>query len=100
MLERAPKLRGAGQNVDVCGPGREVLRRMGLEDVALAQKTGECGIRFVDEHDVVLAEFPPAKTTMAGSPQSSKYCAERSRRSLCKPERQALTASLATRLPK
>lgn len=66
VLERAPKLRGAGQNVDVRGPGREVLRRMGLEDVALAQKTGECGIRFVDEHDVVLAEFPAGKDDNGG----------------------------------
>jgi 2-polyprenyl-6-methoxyphenol hydroxylase-like FAD-dependent oxidoreductase len=66
VLERAPKLRGAGQNVDVRGPGREVLRRMGLEDVALAQNTGECGIRFVDERDVVLAEFPAGKDDNGG----------------------------------
>jgi 2-polyprenyl-6-methoxyphenol hydroxylase-like FAD-dependent oxidoreductase len=65
VLERAPKLRGAGQNVDVRGPGREVLRRMGLEDIALAQKTGECGIRFVDERDV-LAEFPAGKDDTGG----------------------------------
>jgi 2-polyprenyl-6-methoxyphenol hydroxylase-like FAD-dependent oxidoreductase len=66
VLERAPKLRGAGQNVDVRGPGREVLRRMGLEDVALGQKTGECGVRFVDERDAVLAEFPAGKDDSSG----------------------------------
>jgi len=39
VLERAPQLRAAGQNVEVRSPGREVLRQMGTEDVALEQKT-------------------------------------------------------------
>ena len=67
VVERAPKLRGAGQNVDVRGTGREVLRRMGLEGVALAQTTGELGIRFVDDRDVVLAEFPAGQDDSSGA---------------------------------
>lgn len=67
LVERAKKLRGAGQNIDVRGPAREVLRRMDLEDVALQQKTGELGIRFVDECDAVLAEFPAGRDDSAGA---------------------------------
>jgi 2-polyprenyl-6-methoxyphenol hydroxylase-like FAD-dependent oxidoreductase len=67
LVERAVELREAGQNVDVRGPAREVLRRMDLEDEALAQNTGERGIRFVDEHDAVLAEFPAGRGDSAGA---------------------------------
>ena len=34
VVEKAPAFRDGGQNVDVRGPGREVLRRMGLEQAA------------------------------------------------------------------
>jgi 2-polyprenyl-6-methoxyphenol hydroxylase-like FAD-dependent oxidoreductase len=67
VVERASKLRGAGQNVDVRGTGREVLRRMDVEGVALGQKTGELGIRFVDDRDVVLAEFPAGQDDSGGA---------------------------------
>jgi 2-polyprenyl-6-methoxyphenol hydroxylase-like FAD-dependent oxidoreductase len=67
VVERAPRLRAAGQNVDVRGAGREVLRRMDSEDVALAHGTGELGIRFVDDRDVLLAEFPAGQDDSAGA---------------------------------
>ena len=41
VVERAPAFRDGGQHIDVRGSGREVLRRMGLEQSALEQGTGE-----------------------------------------------------------
>jgi 2-polyprenyl-6-methoxyphenol hydroxylase-like FAD-dependent oxidoreductase len=67
VVERADKLRGAGQNVDVRGTGREVLRRMDLEQIALDQNTGELGIRFVDDRDVLLAEFAAGQDDSGGA---------------------------------
>lgn len=57
VVERAPQFRDGGQNVDVRGAARTVLRRMGLEDAVIAQGTGEKGVRFVDEDGRAVAEF-------------------------------------------
>ncbi|GAA4879164.1 FAD-dependent monooxygenase [Actinomycetospora straminea] len=62
IVERAPKLRDEGQNVDVKGAGREVLRRLGLVDAVAAATTGERGLRFVDDEGRVLASFPVSET--------------------------------------
>ncbi len=67
VLERGDRLRTAGQNVDVRGPGREVLRRMGLEETILAQGTGEVGLRFVDDDGGALAEFPAGDDDSGGA---------------------------------
>jgi hypothetical protein len=56
VVERAPAFRDGGQNVDVCGSRREVLRRMGLERAALDAGTGEEGIAWVDEHGRMAAK--------------------------------------------
>ncbi|GAA4868094.1 FAD-dependent oxidoreductase [Actinomycetospora straminea] len=66
VVERAPRLRDEGQNIDVRGAGREVLRRMGLEDAALAAGTGEVGLRFVDDDGAAVAEFPAGRGDTAG----------------------------------
>ncbi len=57
IVEKAPAFRDGGQNVDVRGAGREVLRRMGLEEAANAKTTGERGTDWVDEKDGVVARF-------------------------------------------
>lgn len=57
VLERAPEFRDGGQNIDIRGTGREVLRRMGLEANALAQGTGEEGTIWVDDEGKPAAEF-------------------------------------------
>lgn len=57
IVEKAPAFRDGGQNVDVRGAGREVLRRMGLEGAANAKTTGERGTDWVDEKDGVVARF-------------------------------------------
>ncbi|TWI61234.1 2-polyprenyl-6-methoxyphenol hydroxylase-like FAD-dependent oxidoreductase [Pseudoduganella lurida] len=57
VVERAPAFRDGGQNVDVRGSAREVLRRMGLEERAFARSTRERGTDWVDEDDSVIARF-------------------------------------------
>lgn len=57
VVERHPRFRDGGQNVDVRGAGREVLKRMGLLQAVADSGTGEAGIRFVDAHDEPVAQF-------------------------------------------
>lgn len=57
VVERAPEVRDGGQNVDVRGAGREVARRMGIEQDLFAATTGEAGVRFVNAADQTIASF-------------------------------------------
>ncbi|WP_460103535.1 FAD-dependent monooxygenase [Pseudomonas sp. H1_D04] len=57
VIEKAPAFRDEGQNVDVRGAGRDVLRMMGLERAALALRTSEVGTDWVDENDNPIARF-------------------------------------------
>ncbi len=58
VVERTDALREEGQNVDVRGAAREVLRRMGLEDAALTATTGEQGTVFVDDAGADVVRLP------------------------------------------
>ncbi|MCD8741019.1 FAD-dependent monooxygenase [Mucilaginibacter roseus] len=58
VVERADELRLGGQNIDVKGPAREVIGKMGLEDAVRKANTTEIGIQFVNTENEVLAEFP------------------------------------------
>ena len=49
VVERAPQLRDEGQNIDIRGAAREVVRRTGIEDSIRAAGTGGLGLRFVDD---------------------------------------------------
>lgn len=66
VIERAPEPREGGQNVDVRGAGREVTRRMGIEDTIRAATTGEVGLRFVDAQDRTVASFAAGTTDSGG----------------------------------
>ncbi|SOB80026.1 2-polyprenyl-6-methoxyphenol hydroxylase [Sphingomonas guangdongensis] len=57
VVERAPAFRDGGQNIDIRGVGREVLRRMGLEQAALDRGTGEEGTVWVNEDGSPAASF-------------------------------------------
>src|ERR1700761_8236254 len=57
VVERAPQFRDGGQNIDVRGVGREVLRRMGLERAALDHGTGEQGTAWVNARGQIAAQF-------------------------------------------
>jgi 2-polyprenyl-6-methoxyphenol hydroxylase-like FAD-dependent oxidoreductase len=66
VVERYPRLRDEGQNIDVRGAGRVVLRRMGLEAEALATSTTEVGTRFVDDRGGTVGEFPAGEDDLHG----------------------------------
>ncbi len=57
VVERALGFRDGGQNIDVRGVGRDVLRLMGLDQAALDLGTGEEGTVFVDERGRPVASF-------------------------------------------
>ena len=57
VVERASRFRDGGQNIDVRGVGREVLRRMGLEEPALRKGTGEVGTAWIDHRGRIAAQF-------------------------------------------
>lgn len=67
VVERAPELRLGGQNIDVRGAGREVSRRMGIEDSIRAATTGEVGTRFLGPGGKTVAEFPAGTTDSGGA---------------------------------
>jgi 2-polyprenyl-6-methoxyphenol hydroxylase-like FAD-dependent oxidoreductase len=58
LLERAPEVRSAGQNVDIRGAGHEVLRRMGMHETVAAAGTGETGTRFLRPDGTAYAVLP------------------------------------------
>ena len=67
VVERFPALRDEGQNIDIRGAAREVLRRTGLEDAVRAATTGEQGTRFVDARGRTVAEFPAGRSDTGGA---------------------------------
>ncbi len=67
VVERAPDVRSGGQNIDLRGAGREVIRRMGLEDAVRDATTGEVGTRFVRSDGSTIAEFPAGTSSSGGT---------------------------------
>ena len=67
VIERFDGPRDAGQNIDIRGAAREVLRRMGIEDAVRAASTGERGIEFVDAAGRALAAFPAGESDTGGA---------------------------------
>lgn len=57
VVERTSTFRDGGQNIDVRGSGRDVLRRMGLEQMVLDRGTGEEGTVWVDAQGKATARF-------------------------------------------
>ena len=74
VVERAPERREGGQNIDVRGVGREVLR-MRLEQATLAQTTGEEGAAWVNEESGVAAEFLTRDLEKDGPTAEQESCA-------------------------
>ncbi|TRW89296.1 FAD-dependent oxidoreductase [Mycolicibacterium sp. 018/SC-01/001] len=58
VLERYPQRRDEGQNVDIRGAARDVIRRMGIDADVRAANTTEIGTRFVTADGSVVASFP------------------------------------------
>lgn len=58
VVERASALRLGGQNIDVNGPARKVVRKMGIEDAIRAANTSEAGLQFIGQDGEVAGAFP------------------------------------------
>lgn len=58
VIERAPRFRHGGQNVDLRGVARDVLRRMGLFDAVKAHNTTEEGTVLLKPDGKILTELP------------------------------------------
>lgn len=58
VVERFPQRRDEGQNVDIRGAAREVVRLMGIDADVRAANTGEVGTRFVRTDGTAAASFP------------------------------------------
>jgi 2-polyprenyl-6-methoxyphenol hydroxylase-like FAD-dependent oxidoreductase len=67
VVERFPAIRTGGQNVDLRGAAREVLRRMDLDEAVAARSTGEVGTRFVDGAGRTVGEFPAGTSDTDGA---------------------------------
>ncbi|MGW7315661.1 FAD-dependent monooxygenase [Streptomyces sp. NPDC054854] len=67
VVERFAELREDGQNIDIRGAGREVARRMGIEDAVRAASTGETGTEFVDSAGTPLARFAAGTSDSGGA---------------------------------
>ncbi len=67
VVERFDELREDGQNIDVRGAGREVARRMGIEDAIRAASTGETGTEFVDAEGRPVARFAAGTSDSGGA---------------------------------
>src|SRR3712207_2588050 len=58
VVERFATFRDGGQNIDVRGAAREVLTRMGLEDVVRRRSTTEQGTAVLNGRGRPVARFP------------------------------------------
>ena len=67
VVERFDELRDDGQNIDVRGAGREVARRMGIEDAIRAASTGETGTEFVNADGSPVARFAAGESDSGGA---------------------------------
>lgn len=62
LLERAKSIQTVGQNIDIRGPGKDVLERLGVRDAVRSATTGEEGAKFVDTTGYAWASFGVDKT--------------------------------------
>ena len=58
VLEKAPALLPYGQNIDISGSARQVVRKMGLLDEVRRHNTKEAGSQFIDAQGRPFAKFP------------------------------------------
>lgn len=67
IVERAESIRLGGQNVDIKGAAQKIAQWMGIEEEIRAADTGELGVRFVDENDVIKATLPKGESNLGTS---------------------------------
>ena len=71
IIERTPELRKAGQQIDIRGPGIQIIKYMGLEEAIRSKTTNEAGLAFVDSQGEICGEFPVDKE--GGASFTSEY---------------------------
>ena len=57
VIERSPAKQGAGQGIDIEGPGLEIVKMMGIFDELQRRTTKEAGSKVVDEHNRTCGTF-------------------------------------------
>ena len=57
IIEKASSVLKTGQGIDVEGPAKEIVTRMGLLDTIKARTTGEQGFRCIDNNNRVYTTF-------------------------------------------
>lgn len=62
LIERWPTLRTTGQQIDLRGPGIQVMKRMGLMNLFRSYAVSERGLQFVDDSGRQKVFFPVNKT--------------------------------------
>jgi 2-polyprenyl-6-methoxyphenol hydroxylase-like FAD-dependent oxidoreductase len=62
LVERWPTLRTTGQQIDLRGPGIQVMKRMGLMNIFRSYAVSERGLQFVDDSGRQKAFFPVNKS--------------------------------------
>lgn len=82
VLERAPRLRDTGLQIDLRGHGIEVLKRMGLEPAFKAKSVPERGLQVVDSSGRRRGYFPV--NTSGKGPQNFSTEYEIMRGDLCR----------------
>lgn len=65
VLEKLPHHGQAGQVIDLEGPSKEIVTRMGLLDKILEGSTKEAGITVVDEQGSAIGTFPAGQSAGA-----------------------------------
>jgi 2-polyprenyl-6-methoxyphenol hydroxylase-like FAD-dependent oxidoreductase len=73
VVERFPSLRATGLQLDLRGPGIEVLRRMGLEEAFRAKAAPEQGMQVVDKSGRRRAYFPMNKSGSGKQSMTSEF---------------------------
>ncbi|MHB9756859.1 FAD-dependent monooxygenase [Streptomyces sp. BYX5S] len=67
VVERFAQLRDSGQNIDIRGAARDVVRRMGIDDTLRRHTTGEEGTQFLDRTGRVVGAWPRSETGADGA---------------------------------
>ncbi|GAA99620.1 uncharacterized protein L969DRAFT_16921 [Mixia osmundae IAM 14324] len=70
VIEKAPKLRKSGQNVDIRDAALEIIKRTGTYEQILASSTGEEGLYVVDANNRVWGSWLVDKSGKNASPTS------------------------------
>ncbi|KAI9712729.1 MAG: hypothetical protein M1820_001351 [Bogoriella megaspora] len=73
VVEWFPNLRTTGLQIDLRGPGIEVLRRMGLEQAFRDKAAPEEGLQFVDSSGRKRAYFPANKSGKGAQSFTSEF---------------------------